>query len=1066
MSSDLVSQQFSGPPDGQLVQMDHVSNNPDSIAHMQTSIVGHLPNISASHQFVWSNEPTTNRFDSSVPANQLGQMGPRMNPQHFMLSHQQMGGDRYVPNSPGVQKSSVLTKRKAEMESMPHGSTTQMSSMLNKRTAQGASLSASPGFVQQSSASRKPGQQQSKSTSGASPSLPASSKKMTRNESISNKTASQRSQTPKGRTIQVEPTSKAQSESSDAIRSKMRESLASALAMACQNPDTVANAAKDLSEGVGSQPSQLNVTPTTVNEGLPQTPVSHVPQNSGDVLPSTGAFPVDRTNDGQSSSLGLHDDVSMGNSIPCSSELELHVDDVPFSDNFFVKDELLQGNGLTWAMDLDMQLREADFLQDAEKANLFDEGVVGDTGEHEKSSPEDLALQIEVELFKLFGGVNKKYKEKGRSLLFNLKDRSNPELRERVMSGEIPPDKLCSMTAEELASEELSQWRMAKAEELAQMVVLPDNEVDMRRLVKKTHKGEYQVDFERDDNNIAAEISAGSTVSHFMPKIERGRNSGPSGTDEIGSKENVTSQHNSSEKQDVKDSLVIPADGADLMQGMVVEEFKDAEFLPPIVSLDEFMESLDSEPPFENLPVENNRSAPLPVKESSEDPNKTVGSKDPAVAADKAIEGVKNHVEQNESLLSTGSPVIKKVTSFGNVPLKSVESPIRMAGPRGNASTVPCIWEGALQLTISSLVTVFGSFRSGEKTPTNEWPSSLEIKGRVRLDAFEKFLQELPMSRSRAVMVVQFVLKDKSSESERANLSEAVDSYAADERLGFAEPAPGVELYLCPPHILDMISKHLSKDPRELYVSTENGLIGVVVWRKLHISSTISPNSSSHHKHGLKKQQMIPRGQHEKDGNVNVNLTPKGTMSMSSSKHDPEMDDDDDIPPGFGPKAGRDDDDLPEFNFSGNINASRPRHPSQNLSRGSRMAPYNQPVVPCRPVDQMRELVLKYGQTGAASSNDRATNVGRGIEPWNDDDDDIPEWQPQAPPALQRPPYPLGHSFPQPHLAHQRPLATPMALPMHPPINNNSIPSRPQIMSPRGQYQVDWRRDPSRARGF
>lgn len=1055
MTSDLVSQQFSGPPDGQLVQMDHVSNNPDSIAHMQTGIVGHMPNISASHQFVWSNEPTVNRFDTSLPAKQLGQMGRRMNPQHFMMSHQQMGGDRYVPNSPGVQKSSVHTKRKAEMESMPHGSTTQMSSMPNKRTAQAASLSASPGFVQQSSAIKKPGQQQS-------------SKKMTRNDSISNKTASQRSQTPKGRTIQVEPTSKAQSESSDAIRSKMRESLASALAMACQNPDTVVNAAKDLSEAVGSQPSQLNATLTTANEGLPQTSVSHVPRNSGDVLPSTGSFPVDRTNEGQSSSIGIHDDVSMGNSIPCSSELELHVDDVPFSDNFFVKDELLQGNGLTWAMDLDMQLRETDFLQDAERANLFDEGVVGDKDEHTKSSPEDLALQIEAELFILFGGVNKKYKEKGRSLLFNLKDRSNPELRERVMSGEIPPDKLCSMTAEELASKELSEWRMAKAEELAQMVVLPDNEVDMRRLVKKTHKGEYQVDFERDDNNIAAEISAGSTVSQFMPKIERGRNSGRSGTDELGSKENVTSQNNSSEKRDVKDSLVIPADGADLMQGMVVEEFKDAEFLPPIVSLDEFMESLDSEPPFENLPVENNRSARLPDKESSEDPNKVVGSglaaKDPTVAsADKAIEGVKNHVEQKEFLVSTGSPVVKKVTSSGNVPLKTVESPIKVAGPRGNASTGPPIWEGALQLTISSLVTVFGSFRSGEKTPTNEWPSSLEVKGRVRLDAFEKFLQELPMSRSRAVMVVQFVLKDKSSESERANLSEAVDSYASDERLGFAEPAPGVELYLCPPHILDMISKHLSKDPKELYDSTENGLIGVVVWRKLHISSTISPNSSSHHKHGLKKQQMIPRGKHEKDGNVNVNLMPKGIMPMSS-KHDPSMDDDDDIPPGFGPKAGRDDDDLPEFNFSGNINASRPRNPSQNLSYGSGMAPYGQPV-PSRPVDQMRELVLKYGHIGAVSSNDRATNVGLGIEPWNDDDDDIPEWRPQAPSALQRPPYPLGHSFPRPHLAHQRPLATPMAVPIQPPINN-SFPNRPQIMSPRGQYQVDWRRDPSRARGF
>lgn len=44
---------------------------------------------------------------------------------------------------------------------------------------------------------------------------------------------------------------------------------------------------------------------------------------------------------------------------------------------------------------------------------------------------------------------------------------------------------------------------------------------------------------------------------------------------------------------------------------------------------------------------------------------------------------------------------------------------------------------------------------SGEKTTTVEWPNSLEIKGRVRLDAFEKFIKELPMSRSRAVMVLK-----------------------------------------------------------------------------------------------------------------------------------------------------------------------------------------------------------------------------------------------------------------------------------------------------------------------
>ncbi|CAM8994530.1 unnamed protein product [Rhodiola kirilowii] len=38
------------------------------------------------------------------------------------------------------------------------------------------------------------------------------------------------------------------------------------------------------------------------------------------------------------------------------------------------------------------------------------------------------------------------------------------------------------------------------------------------------------------------------------------------------------------------------------MQGLIEDEFKDAEFLPPIVSLYEFIKSLHLEPPFENLP--------------------------------------------------------------------------------------------------------------------------------------------------------------------------------------------------------------------------------------------------------------------------------------------------------------------------------------------------------------------------------------------------------------------------------------------------------------------------------
>ncbi|KAF4310050.1 transcription elongation factor TFIIS [Botryosphaeria dothidea] len=54
------------------------------------------------------------------------------------------------------------------------------------------------------------------------------------------------------------------------------------------------------------------------------------------------------------------------------------------------------------------------------------------------------------------------YKERMRSLFQNLKNKSNPGLRKRVLSGEIPPAKFVVMTSEELMSAE----RRAEAERL------------------------------------------------------------------------------------------------------------------------------------------------------------------------------------------------------------------------------------------------------------------------------------------------------------------------------------------------------------------------------------------------------------------------------------------------------------------------------------------------------------------------------------------------------------------------------------------------------------------------
>lgn len=47
------------------------------------------------------------------------------------------------------------------------------------------------------------------------------------------------------------------------------------------------------------------------------------------------------------------------------------------------------------------------------------------------------AADVEAAMYRQNGGVNPKYKSKYRSLIFNLRDASNPDLRRRVLSGEI-----------------------------------------------------------------------------------------------------------------------------------------------------------------------------------------------------------------------------------------------------------------------------------------------------------------------------------------------------------------------------------------------------------------------------------------------------------------------------------------------------------------------------------------------------------------------------------------------------------------------------------------------------
>lgn len=68
--------------------------------------------------------------------------------------------------------------------------------------------------------------------------------------------------------------------------------------------------------------------------------------------------------------------------------------------------------------------------------------------------PIRVAVSVESVMFEKLGRFDGSQKVKYRSIMFNLKDGSNPDLRRRVLLGEIKPDKLIVMTAEEMASDQ------------------------------------------------------------------------------------------------------------------------------------------------------------------------------------------------------------------------------------------------------------------------------------------------------------------------------------------------------------------------------------------------------------------------------------------------------------------------------------------------------------------------------------------------------------------------------------------------------------------------------------
>ncbi|XP_028631220.1 PHD finger protein 3 isoform X2 [Grammomys surdaster] len=124
-----------------------------------------------------------------------------------------------------------------------------------------------------------------------------------------------------------------------------------------------------------------------------------------------------------------------------------------------------------------------------------------------------VATKIEKELFSFFRDTDAKYKNKYRSLMFNLKDPKNNILFKKVLKGEVTPNHLIRMSPEELASKELAAWRRRENRHTIEMIEKEQREVERRPITKITHKGEIEIesDAPMKEQEAAMEVQEPST---------------------------------------------------------------------------------------------------------------------------------------------------------------------------------------------------------------------------------------------------------------------------------------------------------------------------------------------------------------------------------------------------------------------------------------------------------------------------------------------------------------------------------------------------------------------------
>jgi hypothetical protein len=361
--------------------------------------------------------------------------------------------------------------------------------------------------------------------------------------------------------------------------------------------------------------------------------------------------------------------------------------------------------------------------------------------------PADVSSAVEEALYQVYGGATKEYKTKMRSLHFNLKDPNNKELRAHVLRGDISPDNFVRMTANELASKELAEYRKRKEEEALKMSVL--------------------------DAEAAAKFS---TAAALEIKDVAGKKEVVGGERSVAALLDDTTRNDVDVLKDTTGDAVLPETTTTAAQTGVAEEGKGTP--SPNKAAVKHVENVPDEEPVTTRPASGLDWAS--IKSASVQASK--------VQQEDYIAGMEVLEEENDVVHDAGQATPDK--NLTSLFLKCPE-PLALG---------PDSWKGSVSVPGVGNATLSLGALSGLGDMEYLLGNGLSARGRLSLASLDKFLSELHLSKHRTASIgVLRSAGGKPKTVDEVDITALVSHYKNKDRAGVATSSTGVEVYLIPP---------------------------------------------------------------------------------------------------------------------------------------------------------------------------------------------------------------------------------------------------------------------------